>query len=112
MSVNRDAILKGYFFRSDHFPFVLAGIPSLSLQFGEQYVGRDPGWGSQMEAEYGATRYHQPSDELLTWYTTDGAVQQLRVILRAAMRVAEASRQPSWVEGSEFKAAGEARLQP
>ena len=112
VSVNRDAILKGYFFRSDHFPFVLAGIPSLSLQFGQHYVSRDPGWGSQVEAEYGTTRYHQPGDELLTWYTTDGAVQQLRVVLRAALRVAEASQPPTWVEGSEFKAAGDARLQP
>ena len=112
VSVNQDAILKGYFFRSDHFPFVRAGVPSLSIQYGQHYVGRDPGWGAQMEAEYSSTRYHQPSDELLTWYTMDGAVQQLRVVLRTALRVAEASEQPTWVEESEFKAAGDARLQP
>lgn len=111
VTVNPDAIRKGFFFRSDHFPFVLAGVPALSLQFGQDYVGRDPGWGAQMDAEYGERRYHQPGDEFLTWYTLDGAMQQLRVMLRTALKVANASDQPTWNEGSEFKAAGDARLQ-
>lgn len=111
VTVNPDAIRKGYFFRSDHFPFVLEGVPALSLQFGQDYVGRDPGWGAQMDAEYGERRYHQPGDELLTWYTPDGAMQQLRVMVRTALKAAEASDQPTWNEGSEFKAAGDARLQ-
>ena len=110
VTVNPDAIRKGFFFRSDHFPFVLEGVPALSLQFGQEYVGRDPGWGAQMDAEYGELRYHQPGDELLTWYTPDGAMQQLRAMLRTALKVAEASDQPTWNEGSEFKAAGDARL--
>ena len=111
VTVNPDAIRKGYFFRSDHFPFVLEGVPALSLQFGQDYVGRDPGWGAQMDAEYGQRRYHQPGDELLTWYTPDGAMQQLRVMVRTALKAAEASDQPTWNEGSEFKAAGDARIQ-
>lgn len=111
VTVNPDALRKGFFFRSDHFPFVLAGVPALSLQFGQDYVRRDPGWGAQMDAEYGERRYHQPGDELLTWYTLDGAMQQLRVMLRTALKVANASDQPTWNEGSEFKAAGDARLQ-
>lgn len=111
VTVNPDAIRKGFFFRSDHFPFVLEGVPALSLQFGQDYVGRDPGWGAQLEAEYGEQRYHQPGDELLTWYTLDGATQQLRVMLRTALKIAEASDQPTWNESSEFKAAGDARLQ-
>ncbi len=111
VTVNPDAIRKGYFFRSDHFPFVLEGVPALSLQFGQDYVGRDPGWGAQMDAEYGERRYHQPGDELLTWYTPDGAMQQLRVMVRTALKAAEASDQPTWNEGSEFKAAGDARIQ-
>jgi Zn-dependent M28 family amino/carboxypeptidase len=110
VTVNPDAIRKGYFFRSDHFPFVLEGVPALSLQGGREYVGRDAGWGAQMDAEYEELRYHRPSDELLTWYTPDGAMQQLRAMLRTAMKVAEASDPPTWNEGSEFKAAGDSRL--
>ncbi len=111
VTVNPDAIRKGFFFRSDHFPFVLAGVPALSLQFGHEYAERPPGWGAQMDLEYGERRYHQPADELLTWYTPAGAMQQLKVMLRTALKVADASDQPTWNESSEFKAAGDARLQ-
>jgi hypothetical protein len=40
----------------------------------------------------------------------DGALQQIRVVLRAALAVANAPAQPVWSAGSEFRAAGEARL--
>jgi Zn-dependent M28 family amino/carboxypeptidase len=110
VSTSEEAILNGYFFRSDHFPFVQAGVPALSIQDGKDFMGREAGWGDQMSAEYLTQRYHRPGDELLTWYRPDGAMQQLRVILRSALRVAEASDRPTWNDGSEFKAAGEARL--
>ncbi len=110
VTVNQDAIIKGYFFRSDHFPFVKAGVPGLSLQSGLAYVGRPRGWGQQQQDEYTARRYHQPSDEILPWFTVDGALQQLRVFLRAALAVANASAQPYWLQNSEFKSAREARI--
>jgi len=37
---NRDALLKGFFFRSDHFPFARAGVPGLSLESGLSFVGK------------------------------------------------------------------------
>ena len=108
--VNPDAALKGYFFRSDHFPFVNAGIPSLSLEAGDDYVGRPAGWGKAQDDAYNADRYHQPSDEMLPTYNADGAMQELRVVARTMGAIANAPRQPSWNRGSEFRAAGEARL--
>jgi Zn-dependent M28 family amino/carboxypeptidase len=108
---NQDALIKGAFFRSDHFPFARAGVPALSLQKGLDFVGRPAGWGQQQEDDYTANRYHQPSDELLPWYTYDGAVQQDRVIVRTAVAVAEGPAQPAWNKGSEFEAAGKGRLQ-
>jgi hypothetical protein len=42
----------------------------------------------------------------------DGAVQQIRVILRTAWALANAPNQPIWSPESEFRAAGEARRQP
>jgi len=107
---SREALESGYFFRSDQFPFVLKGVPALYLQFPTDYVGRDSTWGEQMIEDYTAHRYHQVTDEILPWYSMDGAVQQLRVIVRTALMAAEAAEQPTWNEGSEFKAAGEARL--
>ncbi len=110
VTVNEDALVKGSFFRSDHFPFARAGVPSLSLESGLDYVGRPENWGRQQQDEYTAKRYHQPSDEILPWYMYDGAVQQVRVIVRTAVAAAESPPQPVWTAGSEFRAAGEARV--
>ena len=106
---NPDAGLRGYFFRSDHFPFVKAGIPSLSLEGGEDLVGHPAGWGKAQHDLYNTNRYHQPSDELLPEYNADGARQELRVVARVVMSVANGRAQPTWNRTSEFRAAGEAR---
>ena len=110
VTVNEDALIKGSFFRSDHFPFARAGVPALSLESGLDFVGKPAGWGKEKQKDYTDHRYHQPGDELLAWYTYDGAVQQLGVIARTAIAVAESPAQPLWAAGSEFRAAGEARV--
>ena len=110
VTTNQDALIKGSFFRSDHFPFARAGVPAISLETGLDFVGRPAGWGQQQVDDYTAHRYHQPGDELLPWYTYDGGVQQDRVIVRTALAVAEAPSQPVWTKGSEFEAAGKDRL--
>jgi Zn-dependent M28 family amino/carboxypeptidase len=109
VSVNRNALLQGSYFRSDHFPFALAGVPGTSIQNGEKYIGRPAGWGHEQKSEYTAKRYHQPSDELLPWFSYGGALQQLRVIVRTAVAVGTASAQPEWNKTSEFQEAGEKR---
>ncbi len=110
VTVDSGSLIRGSFFRSDHFPFARAGVPALSLESGHDFEGRPAGWGEEQQQEYTDKRYHQPQDELLPWFTMAGAVQQLRVILRTALGVADAPTQPTWSAGSEFKAAGEARL--
>jgi Zn-dependent M28 family amino/carboxypeptidase len=110
VATNPDAALRGYFFRSDHFPFAKAGVPALSLEGGNDFVGRPAGWGKEQSDLYNEKRYHQPSDELLPEYNADGALQVLRVVTRVIYSVAQAPRQPTWATGSEFRAAGEARL--
>ncbi len=110
VSVDSGALIRGSFFRSDHFPFARAGVPALSVERGGDFEGRPAGWGEEQKKEYTSHRYHQPQDELLPWFSMDGALQQIRVVLRAALAVADAPGQPTWAEGSEFRAAGEARL--
>jgi len=110
VTTNEDALIRGSFFRSDHFPFARAGVPALSLESGTDFVGRPKDWGQKQVDEYTATRYHQPSDEILPTFSYDGAVQQIRVIIRTAVAAATAKGQPTWNRGSEFRSAGEARL--
>ena len=107
---SREALLHGAFFRSDHFPLARAGIPGLSIENGQHYVGQPANYGKKKQEEYTEKRYHQPSDEVLPSFNYDGARQQLRVIVRTAVTVADASAQPAWNSASEFRKAGEERL--
>lgn len=106
---NEEALLQGSYFRSDHFPMARVGIPGTSIEPGSDFVGRPAGWGKEQHEKYVAERYHQPGDEILPWFTYDGAMQQLRVTVRTAVLAGDAPGQPRWTEGSEFRQAGEAR---
>lgn len=110
VSTNADALLKGYFFRSDHFPLVRVGVPALSLQGGTSFVGQPEDFGRKQEEEYNARRYHQPADEVLPTFRYDGAEQAMRVVLRVALAVADAPAQPTWSPESEFREAGAKRI--
>jgi Zn-dependent M28 family amino/carboxypeptidase len=110
VSVNREALTSGGFFRSDHFPLAKVGVPGLSFQGGDDFEGRPASWGREQRDEYNRLRYHQPGDEILPWYTVDGALQQARVLARTAWLVGELPRQPVWGPASEFRTAGERRL--
>ncbi|HEX2218580.1 MAG TPA: M20/M25/M40 family metallo-hydrolase [Gemmatimonadales bacterium] len=109
LTSNEEALLRGAFFRSDHFPLARAGVPGVSVENGSIYVGKPSGFGKQQKDRYIADRYHQPSDEILPWFTYEGAVQQLRVTVRTAVTVANAAEQPQWAAGSEFRQAGRSR---
>jgi Zn-dependent M28 family amino/carboxypeptidase len=106
---NEEALLRGAFFRSDHFPLARVGVPGTSVENGSRYVGKPAEYGKEQKDKYVAERYHQPSDEILPWFTYDGALQQLRVTVRTAVSVANAPAQPQWHAASEFREAGQAR---
>lgn len=98
---------KGYFFRSDHFPFAKAGVPALYIEHGRDYRGRPEGWGQQIQDEYTAERYHAPGDEFSDEFVFEGAVQQGRIVFLTALDLARSEAFPEWNEGSEFRAARE-----
>lgn len=101
---------KGFFFRSDHFPFAKAGIPSLYVEHGRQYRGRPEGWGQQIQEEFTAQRYHGPADEFSEDFVFDGAVQHGLLALRIIWDVAQDTGWPNWHAGQEFKAARDAMM--
>jgi Zn-dependent M28 family amino/carboxypeptidase len=103
---NEEALVRGAYFRSDHFPLARAGVPGTSVENGNEYVGKPVGYGKEQKDKYIAERYHQAEDELLPWFTYDGAGQQLRVTVRTAVALANAKGQPEWAAGSEFRQAG------
>lgn len=98
--------VRGSFYRSDHFPFARAGVPSLSIEPGTDFLGRPTGWGREQSALYNRARYHQPRDEYRATFSYAGMAQEVRVALRVAVAVANAPTLPQWLPGSEFHRAG------
>jgi len=96
---------RGYFYRSDHFSFAKAGIPSVSIAAGNDYVGRPAAWGAQQQEEYTARRYHQPSDEYRPDFDLSGAAQLSEIVLGFGRLLANVQRLPSWNADAEFRAA-------
>jgi Zn-dependent M28 family amino/carboxypeptidase len=94
---------RGYFYRSDHFSFAKAGVPAVSIDPGNDVVGRPKGWGQQREDEFTAKHYHQPSDEYRPDLELGGVVQIGDIVLRFARRLADAPGMPTWAADAEFK---------
>jgi Zn-dependent M28 family amino/carboxypeptidase len=93
---------RGYFFRSDHFPLVKAGIPAVSVGESTQFAGKDPGFAKKMRDEYNEKDYHQPSDEFKSTWDYSGAVQDLRLLAEMGWRIANDPAMPAYNKGDQF----------
>lgn len=93
---------QGLFFRSDHFPFAKGGVPALSIESGDDYIGREKGWAEKFFEEYNSKNYHQPSDEFDEKWTFDGMVQMLDVTLAIGLRISNLPKLPAYNSGDEF----------
>lgn len=92
----------GVVYRSDQVSFANAGIPSVLLGHGQEYVGRMPGWGRQTREHYLRTVYHKPGDEYQSGLDLRGAAQQARVAFRLVLSLANSAWRPVQREGWEM----------
>jgi Zn-dependent M28 family amino/carboxypeptidase len=99
---------QGHFYRSDHFSFAKAGIPSVSIGGGVDYVGRPAGWGLAQADDYTAHRYHQPSDEYQPNFDLSGATQLAEIVYRFGLALGNTRTVPTWNADAEFRAMREA----
>jgi len=99
---------QGHFYRSDHFSFAKAGIPSVSIGGGTDYIGRPAGWGLAQSEDYTAHRYHQPADEYRPDFDLSGATQLAEIVFRFGQSLGNARTVPTWNQDAEFKAARDA----
>jgi len=97
----------GYYFRSDHFNFVKAGVPSLYAKGGIDLLEGGIEAGKIAAAEY-AARYHQPSDEVHAGWKVDGLVQDLEALYGVGRVLADDEIWPNWYAGNPFKATRDA----
>jgi len=86
----------GFYFRSDHYEFARAGVPSLETSPGIEYSGRAAGFGELKRAGYIAHDYHNATDMIKPDWDLLGAVEDLQVLLEVGYRVAQQPARPSW----------------
>ena len=96
---------RGYFYRSDHFSFALAGVPSISIGEGTDFIGKEKGWGEAQNEDYTSHRYHQPGDEYRADFDLSGAVQLSETVLAMARALANGTAWPTWNADAEFRRA-------
>jgi Zn-dependent M28 family amino/carboxypeptidase len=101
---------KGYYYRSDHFPFAKQGVPALNPGAGEDHVEHGVEWTKAREDDYRMNRYHKPSDEMLDGWDLRGMVQDLQLLFTVGYRLANTHDFPNWREGTEFRAARDAMM--
>jgi Zn-dependent M28 family amino/carboxypeptidase len=100
---------RGFFFRSDHFPFARAGVPALFIDHGTDFVNRPRGWGEAVLSRFEAERYHQPADRFDSGFDLAGAVQQARLSFLVGTAVATTPAAPRWYRGAEIAPAADTR---
>ncbi len=103
---------KGFYYRSDHFNFAKQGVPALNVHSNSNtdYVGKPKEYAEQVQSEWTARHYHQPSDVVTSDWDLSGTREDLKVFLALAYRVAQADRYPEWRPGTEFRAKRESQL--
>ncbi|WP_243302530.1 M28 family peptidase [Geothrix oryzisoli] len=87
--------LGGGYFRSDHYSFVQAGVPALSVGGGRDFLGQDPAALRAKAAAYGQ-RYHQVTDEYDPAWDLRGMVQQAQFTFDLGQAVASAPTRPAF----------------
>lgn len=98
---------QGFYYRSDHYAFARAGVPALmpwhgvDLHEGGREVGL-PAYQAKFRSDY-----HQPSDEWSEDLDFSSAVENLTLLYRLAVDLADSERWPSWKPTSEFGAVRE-----
>jgi Zn-dependent M28 family amino/carboxypeptidase len=101
---------KGFYYRSDHFPFAKAGVPALDPSDGIEFIGKPEGYGMKMRERFTAEDYHTPSDEVKPDWDLSGAVEDGQLFFTVGYRVANADKMPEWKPGNEFRAIREKSL--
>ncbi len=87
-------------FRMDHYSFVRAGVPSVYIGWGYDFVGDRQGSMSKVRALN--TRYHEVTDAYEPGWDLAGGVDMAQFALDLGRLVADAPAMPAWKAGTPF----------
>jgi Zn-dependent M28 family amino/carboxypeptidase len=95
---------KGSYFRSDHFSFAKAGVPSLYLSKGVDDIEHGKEWGLAESDKWVMANYHKPGDnyEPDKW-KFDGMIEDIKVYFEIGFDLSTSKEFPEWNPASPFK---------
>ncbi|WAC60987.1 M28 family peptidase [Brevundimonas sp. SL130] len=95
---------EGFYYRSDHFNFAAGGVPALMPWSGRDFVegGMEAGT-PYYEAQMGRY-YHKLTDEWRADYDFTAALQNMDLLYRLGLTVADSETWPAWKPTAEFNA--------
>lgn len=87
---------EGVFTRSDHYSFVMEGVPSIMLATGFAGAGRE------RFTSFLNDRYHKPGDDLTQPFDWQAGAKFARINYLIAREIADAAEAPRWYAGNFF----------
>ena len=95
---------QGFYYRSDHFNFAVAGVPALMPWTGVDFVEGGEAVGRPYYQAQMAKYYHKVTDEWRADYDFTAAIQNLTLLYQLGQEVANETSWPQWKPTSEFAA--------
>ena len=93
---------EGFYYRSDHFNFAAGGVPALMPWTGRDFIKGGIAEGKPYYEGQMARYYHQLSDEWRADYDFTAALQNLDLLYRLGLTVADSTTWPAWKPTAEF----------
>lgn len=93
---------EGFYYRSDHFNFAAGGVPALMPWTGRDFIKGGIAEGKPYYEGQMARYYHQLSDEWRADYDFTAALQNLDLLYRLGLTVADSTDWPAWKPTAEF----------
>jgi Zn-dependent M28 family amino/carboxypeptidase len=90
---------RNVFIRSDQYNFILQGIPSVMVAFGNRKGSPE----EAIETKWLAERYHAPSDDVNQPVDKAAAGEFIVLVERLIERIADADTRPAWKQESFFR---------
>lgn len=95
---------QGFYYRSDHFNFAAVGVPAIMPWTAVDFVEGGEAAGKPYYQAQMAAYYHGLDDEWRADYDFTAAVQNLQLLYRLGLQVADSKDWPQWKPGAEFEA--------
>lgn len=97
----------GWYYRSDHYAFAEAGVPTVYFRAGRDLVSGGSAEGSRQVSLYNSQCYHQRCDEFQESWDMAAAAQDGALTYGLAREIADSGRWPDWNSDAEFRPARE-----